>query len=112
MAADGDILAPLIYSTELSRSVALGYAASARVDLDRDPQTPPDKAAPEDTKLEARSWRPRFRTLSRTPVATNLVYGLVNVRTDGEHILCGTMKETGKDFDVKVFKAGVEVPAP
>jgi hypothetical protein len=33
----------------------------------------------------------------------------VNVRTDGEHVLCGTMEESGKDFDVKVFQAGVDV---
>jgi hypothetical protein len=46
--------------------------------------------------------------LERTPFSTDLVYGLVNVRTDGVHILCATMEEQGTDFDVKVFKAGVD----
>jgi CRP-like cAMP-binding protein len=43
-----------------------------------------------------------------TPVATDLVYGLVNIRTDGQYILCGTMIEKGDDFDIKVFQAGVD----
>ena len=40
---------------------------------------------------------------------TSLVYGLVNIRTDGEHVLMATMEEKGTDFDVKVFRAGVDV---
>lgn len=47
--------------------------------------------------------------LLKTPEGKwHLIYGLVNVRTDGVHILCATMEEKGNDFDVKVFQAGVE----
>jgi hypothetical protein len=34
----------------------------------------------------------------------DLVYGLVNVRTDGKEILCATLEEKGDDFDVKVLR--------
>ncbi len=37
------------------------------------------------------------------------MYGLVNVRTDGTRVLCGSMKENSKDFDIQFFYAGVEV---
>jgi hypothetical protein len=37
---------------------------------------------------------------------------LVNIRTDGQLILCATMLEKGNDFDVKIFRAGVDVPVP
>jgi hypothetical protein len=44
------------------------------------------------------------------PIATDLVYGLINVRTDGTRVLCAYMKEQSADFDIKVFRAGVEPP--
>ena len=37
------------------------------------------------------------------------MFGLVNIRTDGDHILLATMEEKGTDFDVKVFRTGVDV---
>jgi hypothetical protein len=47
--------------------------------------------------------------LKKVPCSSKLVYGLVNIRTDGKHILCATMEEKGNDFDLKVFEAGVDV---
>jgi hypothetical protein len=38
----------------------------------------------------------------------DLIYGLINVRTDGERIMCAYMKEQSQDFDLQVFRAGVE----
>ena len=46
----------------------------------------------------------KFVGLERMPLATGLIYGLVNVQTDGGHVLCVTMKEKGSEFDVKVSK--------
>lgn len=92
-----EVLPPLVYSTELARSVRLAYALSLRPGL------------LDDTDVELPDERRPFRRLKYTPVSSDLVYGLVNVRTDGEHVLCGTMEESGKDFDVKVFRAGVDV---
>jgi hypothetical protein len=72
---------PLVYSTELARSIALAKARAVGGGA--------DAAIPSPT------------------VATDLIYGLVNVRTDGKSILCATKEETGSDFDINVFKAGM-----
>ncbi len=104
----GETLPPLIYSTELARSTRLAYAASVQVDLDGEGGDEPREVKPEDTRVKAKAPRAAYRALTETPLATDLVYGLVNVRTDGTHILCATMVENGLDFDVKVFKAGVD----
>ncbi len=102
---DGDALPPLLYSTELARSVRLAQAERVRVDHDEDPDTmlrsfPIDRA-------EVRPRNGTFRRFSTTPISTDLVYGLVNIRTDGRRILCATLEEVGTEFDVKVFQAGV-----
>lgn len=104
----GELLPPLLYSTELARSVKLAYATSARVDVDRDPQTPPTRVGPRDIEVKTAESDARYRPLAYVPLSTDLIYGLVNVRTDGVHVLCATMEEKGNDFDVKVFKAGVD----
>jgi beta-lactamase superfamily II metal-dependent hydrolase len=98
----GELLPPLVYSTELARSVALAHAAEVRV-----PAPAPGKT---DFAALASSVRPEggeFEPFSRRPISTDLVYGLVNVRTDGRHVLCATLEENGRDFDIKVFEAGV-----
>jgi hypothetical protein len=97
------MLPPLIYSTELSRSVTLAYADKIR-----------RKGATQalidagDAEIKAKVSKARYRPMERVPVSTNLVYGLVNVRTDGDRVLCATMKESGSEFDIQVFRAGVE----
>jgi hypothetical protein len=48
--------------------------------------------------------------LARAALAVDLVYGLVNVRTDGKTILLATLEEKGSEFDIRVFQAG-ESPA-
>ena len=103
-AADGELLPPLVYSTELARSVGLDFASHARTVAA--PQQPYEPAQLEvdfdDSPLG------RYRRLSWMPMATDLVYGLVNVRSDGRRILCATMKEGSSDFDLQVFQAGVD----
>lgn len=96
---DGETVPPLIYSTELARSVKLGFAYAVRVE-DTDEIEKPTGFEVASSKTE-----PTYRPLELTPLSTDLVYGLVNVRTDGEHVLCATMEERGNDFDVKVFRA-------
>lgn len=105
---NGERLPPLVYSTELARSVKLAYAASVRVELGGDAGAQPKTVKPEDTEVKPQQSKAQYRPLERTPLSTDLIYGLVNVRTDGAHILCATMEEKGTDFDVKVFKAGVD----
>ncbi len=105
-----EVLPPLVYSTELARSVKLAYTNAltvrrqqddgATVSLDVDPLA---------ASIRAEGYRQRFRRLPNVPLSTDLIYGLVNVRTDGRRILCATLEERGSDFDVKVFQAGVDV---
>ena len=106
--AEGEAMPPLLYSTELARSVGLDFATHARTVAE--PKQPFAPAALE-VDFDA-SPEGRYRRLAWMPMATDLVYGLVNVRTDGRHILCATMKEGSSDFDLQVFQAGVEAPAP
>ena len=72
------------------------------------------KLVPELTEAGERpeEGTPGQRWLVYCPVATRFVYGLVNVRTDGQLIMCATMLEKGNDFDVKVFRAGVDAVVP
>jgi len=116
----GGVLPPLVYSTELSRSHLLRNVVGAQHftdPQDREKSEPLPirdvKLVPELTEQEKDQHRkPRPRWLVYSPVATRFVYGLVNVRTDGQLIMCATMLEKGSDFDVKVFRAGLEVAAP
>jgi hypothetical protein len=99
----------LIYSTELARSVKLDYAAQVRLDFELDqPGEPVTRISPDKTLVRPDARDAEFKSLRRVPISTDLVYGLINVRTDGTHILCATMEESGTDFDVKVFRAGVD----
>ncbi len=101
---DGELMPPLLYSTELARSVGLDFAEHARTVAEPRIDYKP-------AQLEAdfdASPTGRYRRLSQLPMSTDLVYGLVNVRSDGQRILCATMKEGSTDFDLQVFQAGVE----
>jgi beta-lactamase superfamily II metal-dependent hydrolase len=97
-------LPPLVYSTELARSVRLENVGAV-------------KAADDDVPVEDVDVRPagkgkKFRPLDETGLYTDLLYGLVNVRTDGELIMCATKEEEGEDFDVLVFMADADPPEP
>lgn len=99
----GELLPPLLYSTELARSVCLSHSAAVREAGDGASQI---KAA--DAEIKSIASGAKFVPLDDIPIATDLNYGLINVRTDGTRILCGYMKENGHDFDLQVFRAGVE----
>ena len=100
----GELMPPLLYSTELARSVGLDFASHTRTRAEPRVDYPPDQleAKFDDAPLGT------YRRLSWLPMATDLVYCLVNVRSDGQRILCATMKEGSSDFDLQVFQAGVE----
>lgn len=99
----GELLPPLLYSTELARSVKL--ACAARV---RKTNAPAAEFSSEAAQIKPEGKKARFEALDRLPLAVDLIYGLINVRTDGERIICAYMKEQSADFDVQKFKAGVE----
>jgi hypothetical protein len=99
----GETLPPLLYSTELARSVRLTQSAAVRETGVEGSQI---DAAEAEIKPAERGAK--FLPLDYIPIATDLIYGLINVRTDGTRVLCGYMKEGGNDFDIQVFRGGVE----
>jgi len=105
---EGELQPPLLYSTELARSVTLGHVNGVRIRGIGEAGDEFSAVNVNDTNVTAKSWNGKYRDLAKTFISTDLVYGLVNIRTDGVHILCATMIETGRDFDYRVFKAGVD----
>lgn len=99
----GEVLPPLLYSTELARSVKLSHAAAVRRRGDS-----ASEIAAAQAEVKTIVSRAKFEALENTPISTDLVYGLINVRTDGERVLCGYMKEGTQDFELQLFRGGVE----
>jgi beta-lactamase superfamily II metal-dependent hydrolase len=110
-----EILTPLVYSTELARSVSMGEPTALTI-------APSAGGPPGSLHLQAQDLqrvtidytetkpgglRPekKQKTLSAAKVVAGLVYGLVNVRTDGETILVATMNEGDGTWAVKTFKS-------
>jgi len=109
---DDEIQTPLVYSTELARSVSLGDPFQLILD--------PGGASPETldgtrfddgevhfTERKPGALRPekKSRRMGQTDVVAGLIYGLVNVRTDGTRIVCATMNEGDGSFAVKSFNS-------
>lgn len=66
-----EMLTPLVYSTEISRSVRMGDPTKATINK----------------------------------VIDGIVYGLVNVRTDGNKIICATLNEGKYEWEIKRFNS-------
>ena len=101
----GEVWPPLVYSTELARSIQLAHVTRVKVQ-DAVDAIPAGRATVKVTSETA------YRQMADSPVATDMIYGLVNVRTDGKRILCATRNERNTTFDVKAFAAGATVPSP
>lgn len=111
---DDKVITPLVYSTEIARSLRVGkpYEVSS-------PNYPPpggtmnvqltNEHNPEvfyrETMAGALRPEKRMRKFNDLYVVGGVVYGLVNVRTDGNKILCATMNEKSGRWDVKTFES-------
>ncbi len=109
---DDVVVTPLVYSTELSRSIALGHVTKVDTAVDGEPPQSISGAKLKDVKVTYkvkmagdRNPRTRSRAINRKPVVAGLIYGLVNVRTDGKTILCATLDEKKNVWNYKTFKA-------
>lgn len=127
-----ELITPLVYSTEIERSVAPGrvnWLATQRYPYEGDdidlrvyardarhlPQEWKDDVEAkrrtrsqlhyEQTKAGALRPQERARAFRDTRIIAGIVYGLVNVRTDGETILCATMNEAKSSWNVQAFPA-------
>jgi beta-lactamase superfamily II metal-dependent hydrolase len=106
---DDRLRTPLVYSTEISRSFRVGRVESLtlsgatldRAALDR------AKARVGYKQVNAGDLKPAAgsRRLAGSYVVTGLVYGLVNVRTDGDTLLCATLNEKNSTWDWATFES-------
>lgn len=100
------LVTPLVYSTEISRSVRIGQRVSVRQDGTR-VLGPEDAGDVEYSEVASGALRPKkgTRRWKGTNVVAGLVYGLVNIRTDGNQILCATLNENNSTWDYEVFES-------
>ena len=103
------IVTPLVYSTEIARSVNLGKPIRLTV-AQATGNTVVEQERLSSVTINAQVTKAGdlnpttvTRSLSRTYIVAGLIYGLVNVRTDGEQILCATLNEKDHTWQVKKF---------
>lgn len=89
---------PLIYSTELSRSTQL-FPLHAIFDKDGQRVLKCEIQARGRTKADG---GPRA-SMDKWLLANAMVYGLINVRTDGHKIVMGVLKESEASFQIEEF---------
>jgi len=104
------LVTPLIFSTEISRSVRMGkitYVEAAGVGLDHDRLDGDAEAQIHYAEIGAGDVKAKrgSRALAGAYVVAGLIYGLVNVRTDGERILCATLNEKNRTWDCQGFRS-------
>jgi len=99
------LLTPLVYSTELARSIDLGQPEKL---VAKDPSGTVITIAGADLDRAVLHITKAKRTdvaLGTARIVGGLIYGLVNVRTDGDKILCATLDEGENDWRIKAFRS-------
>ncbi len=104
---DDQILTPLVYSTETARSVSMGEPTKVEVAQGQDSfdltGTNFNKSVMhfEEQKPGAIGAKKKTKKLETLKVVAGQIYGLVNVRTDGQKIICATMNEKDGSWAIK-----------
>lgn len=105
------VVSPLVYATELARSVNLGKPTKLTI---ANPAGDTVVESADFAKVEitakvtkAGDLNPTTvtKSMAGTYIVAGLIYGLVNVRTDGETILCATMNEKDASWEIKKVKS-------
>lgn len=113
----GQLIMPLVYMTEISRSYALGKVNALHEFAAPRPEhesiRPTGAEAVHNTKAEKSRFRAflnrkptspaQWPRLDQVKTVKGLVYGLINVRTDGKDLLFAAMEEKGKDWSITVL---------
>jgi hypothetical protein len=108
---DDELRTPLVYSTEISRSIDVGRLRRVRDDDAPGGAVvlePSDRAVLDYEVVAAGDLNPKqvsARFHGGTRVVHGVTYGLVNVRTDGERILCATLNEKEERWEIETFDA-------
>jgi beta-lactamase superfamily II metal-dependent hydrolase len=99
---DDRVVTPLIYSTEIARSYKL--TLPEKIVLEEAGQNKVYTSATKKAGIRfTSSGQVRNRNLWQSLFVSGIVYGLVNVRTDGNKILCATLSEKDKTWDIETF---------
>ena len=97
------LISPLIFSTEIARSVKVGEPKSARATVNNEVKEVDDLSDIEITyeNTNAGDINPTTKTkkLNRLSLIDGIIYGLVNIRTDGNKILFAIRKEKGTGWE-------------
>lgn len=124
LSADGhSVVAPLVYATEIARSVKLTRIKALEEYAAVQPVIP-DPAATPAKSISSANDRRRFRLkladdrrqtshyprLDQAWAVGGLVYGLVNVRTDGKRLLFALREESGSAWAIETIE-GKEIAA-
>jgi beta-lactamase superfamily II metal-dependent hydrolase len=104
---DDKIITPLIYSTEISRSYKLGKIEQLKIKETGEILESNTRIDVTYKETNAGDLNPATKTRSfwDKKIVGGIIYGLVNVRTDGKKILCATMSESGNGWDIKTFNS-------
>jgi len=101
------LISPLIYSTELARSIEICrpeklFAVKNNAIPIEIENSDLDKSEIE-YKKDSQMRKKKLDNNSR--IVSGLIYGLVNVRTNGDKILCATLNESEYKWDIKTLKS-------
>jgi beta-lactamase superfamily II metal-dependent hydrolase len=108
-----ELVTPLVYSTEISRSINVGTPTKLTHEnlVNEDGQTL-EVSDLRETKIDyevvkAGDLNPtkRSRTLAHRLIVDGIVYGLVNVRTNGDRILCAVLNEKKNKWEYQSFES-------
>ncbi|MEO1527521.1 MAG: MBL fold metallo-hydrolase [Planctomycetota bacterium] len=112
---DDKLVTPLVYSTELARSIALGritkveemrgFTGSSVAETYDADELKKLKASYEVVDAGARNPKSGSARLANRRLASATTYGLINVRTDGSTIMCAALNEKKLEWNVTSFKA-------
>lgn len=101
-----EVITPLIYCTEIERSYRLGepyeVVGPNALSLTRMDELTVKYAETEAGALNAKKGQHR---MAGSRVVAGIVYGLVNVRTDGHTVLCATRNEAKSQWDTREFES-------
>jgi beta-lactamase superfamily II metal-dependent hydrolase len=111
--SNDQLISPLIYSTELARSVSFGVPFKleendANGNVTGTLTGNAFKRARihfEETKPGDLNPKKKSKSIKDTYVVAGLIYGLVNVRTDGEKILCAIMNEKNGTWQIQTLRS-------
>jgi hypothetical protein len=106
---DDRVITPLVYCTELARGVSLGTPTSLAIEqaggrlVVEGAQLSSAEVTYSEQKPGDLRPRTRSRKMGACSIVAGLIYGLVNVRTNGRKILAATMNEGDGSWSIKKF---------